>query len=136
MTSTQSLLDQARGGSDAAWGQLLSSYSGYLTILARVQVGRRLQGKVDPADIVQETFLDAHRQISRFRGTTEGEFVGWLRTILAGQLALVLRRYVGTQGRDVTLERTLAAELDHSSQMLDGGFVASYSTPSQHAARR
>src|ERR1700712_4042433 len=114
MITTQSLLDDARGGSESAWGRLLSSYSGYLTILARVQVGKRLQGKVDPADVVQETFLDAHRQITRFRGTTEGEFVAWLRSILAGQLALVLRRYIGTQGRDINLERNLAAELDHS----------------------
>src|ERR1700722_5825361 len=99
------LLELARDGSEAAWGRLLGSYSTYLLLLARVQVGRRLQGKVDPADVVQETFLDAHRQLGHFRGTTEGEFVAWLRRILAGQLALTLRHYVGTKGRDIHLER-------------------------------
>lgn len=130
------LLDQARAGSEAARGELLASYAGYLTLLARVQVGRRLQGKVDPADVVQETFLDAHRQIAGFRGTTEAELTAWLRRILAGQIALVMRRYLGTKGRDVNLERDLALQVDQSSQVMDGGLVAPTSSPSQRASRR
>src|SRR3954452_21806686 len=132
----QVLLEQARKGNDVALGQLLESYSRYLTLLARVQIGRRLQGKVDAGDVVQEVFLEAHRQIANFRGTTEAEFIAWLRRILAGQLALTLRRYLGTKGRDVNLERDLGAQLDQSSQAMDGGFVAATSTPSQHVSRR
>lgn len=130
------LLQQARDGDAGAWGRLLESYTPYLTLLARVQIGRRLQGKVDPVDVVQETFLDAHRQSENFRGTTEAELVTWLRRIMAGQLALVLRRYLGTQGRDVNLERELGAQLDQSSQDLDGGLIRAHSTPSMHASRR
>jgi len=132
----QVLLQQARGGNEKALGQLLESYTRYLTLLARVQIGRRLQGKVDPSDVVQETFLEAHRQITNFRGNSEGELVAWLRRILAGQIALTLRRFLGTKGRDLKLERELAAQLDQSSEILDGGLVASNSTPSQHASRR
>ena len=136
----QLLLDQARGGGggggEAALGRLLENYSQYLTLLARVQIGRRVQGKVDPGDVVQDTFLEAHRQFPQFRGTSEGELVAWLRRILAGQLALVFRRYLGTKGRDINLERELGAQLDHSSQALDGGLIATHSTPSQHVARR
>jgi len=135
-TTTEDLLDLARGGDDAALGRLLESYSNYLTLLARVQIGRRIQGKVDAGDVVQEVFLEAHRQIANFRGTSEGELVAWLRRILAGQLALTLRRYLGTKGRDVNLERELGAQLDQSSQAMDGGFVATTSTPSQHVSRR
>ena len=133
---TPLLLQQALAGDEAARGRLLESYSGYLTLLARVQIGRRLQGKVDAGDVVQETFLEAHRQMSQFRGTTEAELAAWLRRILSGQLALVCRRYLGTKGRDVTLERELAAQVDHSSQAMDVGLLASHSTPSQHASRR
>jgi RNA polymerase sigma-70 factor (ECF subfamily) len=136
MADPQALLEQARGGSEAALGLLLESYGDYLRLLARVQIGRKLQGKVDPADVVQETFLDAHRQITQFRGTSEAEFSAWLRRILAGQLALIMRRYIGTKGRDVTLERDLAVQLDQSSEGFDRGLVASYSTPSQHVSRR
>ena len=130
------LLTQARGGSEQALGRLLESYSTYLTLLARVQIGRRIQGKVDAGDVVQETFLEAHRQIANFRGTTEAELVAWLRKILAGQLALTFRRFLGTKGRDVNLERDLGAQLDQSSQAMDGGFVAATSTPSQHVSKR
>ena len=130
------LIDQARGGSEVALGRLLESYSNYLTLLARVQIGRRIQGKVDPGDVVQETFLEVHRQFPNFRGTSEAEFVAWLRRILAGQLALTMRRYLGTKGRDVNLERDLGRQLDQSSQAMDGGFVAAGSTPSQQVSRR
>jgi RNA polymerase sigma-70 factor (ECF subfamily) len=130
------LLDEARAGSEIATGQLLESYTTYLTLLARVQIGRRLQGKADAGDLVQETFLEAHRQMRNFRGTTEAELLAWLRRILAGQIALMLRRYLGTKGRDVKLERELAVQLDQSSQAMDAGLAATYSTPSQHASRR
>ena len=130
------MLEAARGGDRVAAGRLLEQYSTYLTLLARVQIGRRLQGKVDAGDLVQETFLEAHRQITQFRGTSEGELLAWLRRILVGRIALLLRRYLGTKGRDVTLERELGVQLDQSSQAMDRGFVATLSTPSQHAARR
>src|SRR4051794_15781528 len=77
----EELLLLARSGSAAARGQLLELYTHYLTLLARLQIGRRLQGKVDAADLVQETFLRAHRDFAQFRGNTEAELLGWLRGI-------------------------------------------------------
>src|SRR5215471_7503896 len=132
----EALLAQARTGDDGALGRLLERYRAYLTLLARLQVGRRLQGKADPADMVQETFLEAARHFGQFRGETEPELAGWLRQILAGCLAHLVRRYWGTQARDVRLERTLEDELDQSSRAIDAGLVAEQSTPSQRASRR
>jgi RNA polymerase sigma-70 factor (ECF subfamily) len=136
MMDAQVLLDEARDGNAEALGKLFESYADYLRLLARMQLGRQLQGKIDPDDVVQEAFVDAHRQFYRFRGTSEAELTGWLRRILAGQLAFVMRRYLGTKGRDVTLEQELVLRLDRSSEILDRGLVATTSTPSQHAARR
>jgi RNA polymerase sigma-70 factor (ECF subfamily) len=129
------LLRQAREGSGPALGELLELYRNYLALLARLQIGRRLQGKVDPLDLVQETFLEAHRDFAQFRGTSEAELVSWLRQILARNLANLLRGYYGTQRRDVRLERDLAAELDQSSRVLDRALLQQ-STPSQQATRR
>jgi RNA polymerase sigma-70 factor (ECF subfamily) len=131
----QQLLRRAREGSSAALGQLLEACRGYLTLLARVQIGRRLRGKVDAADVVQDVFLEAHRIFAQFRGATGREFVGWLRQLLASQLAMLVRRYLGTQCRDVRLELRLSDELDRSSAMLDQGLVAPGSSPSRQAAR-
>src|SRR5262249_9511171 len=111
-------------------------YHGYLALLARLQIGRRLRGKVDSADLVQDTFLEAHRHFAQFRGTAEAELVQWLRQILAGRVANLVRRSYGPQRRDVRLERELADQLAQSSRVLDQGLMATHSTPSQRAARR
>lgn len=131
------LLRLARAGDGPALGQLLELYRGYLALLARLQIGRRLQSKVDAADLVQETFLAAHRAFAQFRGTTEGEWVSWLRLILARQMTSLVRRYCGAQRRDVRLERELADELAASSQTLGQALEAPpQSSPSQRACRR
>jgi RNA polymerase sigma-70 factor (ECF subfamily) len=127
------LLGQARAGDTDALGAILESFRPYLALLARLQVGRRLQGKADPADVMQETFLEAFRDFAGFRGTTEGELMAWLRQILARNLANLVRRY-HRHGRDVRLERRLEDELEQSSRSL--GLAAPQSTPSQRAAAR
>ncbi len=129
------LLCLARDGESDALGRLLEGYRQYLTLLARLQINRSLQGKVDPSDLVQETFLEAHRGFARFRGTSEGELVQWLRQILVFRLAKLVRRYFGTQRRNVRLERRLEDELDRSSQKVQE-LALSQSSPSQKAANQ
>lgn len=130
-----SLIVLARGGDRAAIGRLLHSYQGYLTILAQVEIGRHLQRKVDAQDLVQEVFLEAHRQFTQFRGETEAELTEWLQAIMAGVLANTIRRYLGTQARDLRLERNLADELHQSSCQLAAWAIDPQSSPSAHAVR-
>jgi RNA polymerase sigma-70 factor (ECF subfamily) len=129
-------LQLARCGGGAAPGRLLERYRAYLTVLARLQIGRRLQGKVDPSDPVQETFLKAHRRFDQSRGSTEEEWAAWLRQILAASLANLVRHYYQTGGRDVRIEQELGDELDQSSRVLAWGLVARQSSPSQQVERR
>jgi RNA polymerase sigma-70 factor (ECF subfamily) len=130
------LLSQARQGKEAVLGQLLEMYRGYLMLLARVQISSRLKVKADAEDLVQETFLKAHRDFDQFRGGTEKEWVAWLRQILAYSLAGLVRRYQGTRRRDIRLERAMEEALDQSSSALDRGLLASQSSPSHQAIRR
>jgi RNA polymerase sigma-70 factor (ECF subfamily) len=132
----EALLRRARAGEEGALGRLLERYRGYLTLLARVQIGRRLQGKADHDDLVQEAYLEASRHFATFRGESEPELTTWLRRILATCLAHLVRRYLGTQARDVQLERALEDDLGQSSRALDVGLMADESTPSQRASRR
>jgi RNA polymerase sigma-70 factor (ECF subfamily) len=129
-------LQLARHGSVDARGVLLESYRSYLELLARVEVGRRLQTKLDTADVVQETFLEAHRHFDQFRGTTEAELVSWLRGIFSAKLSNLVRHYLGTQGRDLRREQALEINLDHSSRLLDRGLFAGGGTPSQQVVER
>ena len=129
------LLERAREGENESLGRLLESSRNYLTLLARLQIDRRLQGKADASDVVQDTFLAAHRDFEQFRGSTEQEFLAWLRQVLVYRLSNLVRRFLGTQRRDVRLERQLDDELDRSSQMAQA-FMLSQSSPSGKAFRR
>jgi RNA polymerase sigma-70 factor (ECF subfamily) len=131
----EQLIVAARAGNTTALGQLLEAYRNYLRLLARIEIGRRLQGKVDASDVVQETFLDAHRYFPSFRGEAEVQLARWLREILAGTLANVVRRYFGTKARDVRLECALIADLDQSYHALAQVVADPHSSPSQHAIR-
>ena len=135
-SQAEQMLQGAKNGDAAALGQLLESHRPYLMLLARLQIGRRLQSKVDASDVVQDAFLEAHRTFAAFRGDSSGELAGWLRSILASHLAVVVRQYLHTKSRDVRLERELAVDLDQSSRALDGALVSPLSSPSRQADRR
>lgn len=130
------LLPMARAGDTAARGNLLELYRNYLVLLTRLQIGRRLQGKVDASDLVQETFLKAYQNFAQFRGNTEGESMSWLRSILLTHLVDLVRQHQGSRRRDVRLEKDLASELDQSSRNMDPALFAKQSSPSHQAARR
>jgi RNA polymerase sigma-70 factor (ECF subfamily) len=130
------LLDAARHGDRAAQGRLLESYRNYLNLLARMEVGRRVQSKIDASDVVQEAFLQAHRSFGDFRGTTRGEFVVWLRQILATRLANTIRRFTRVRCRDVHMEQPLEDTLGSSSRRMQRFARKGASSPSHRAARR
>jgi RNA polymerase sigma-70 factor, ECF subfamily len=136
MVDPEQQIQEARAKSDSHLGPLLELYRNYLRLLARIEIGRRLQGKLDASDLVQETFLEAHRNFGLFQGTDEPQFVSWLRQILAAKVANLVRHYFGTQGRDVRLEQELAVKLDNSSRLLGHDLAASMTSPSLQAARR
>lgn len=134
-TDVEQLIEQARAGDPATLGELLASYQNYLRLLARIEIGRRLQGKVDASDVVQETFLEAHRHFPNFKGHASGQLTQWLRAILAATLANTVRRYLGTQARDLRLEQQLADDLDQSTCALGRMLMDPHSSPSQQVLR-
>lgn len=129
------LLARARAGEDTARGPLLDGYRHYLTLLARLQLDKALRVKVGASDVVQETFLEAHRDFAQFRGETPAELAGWLRVVLARNLANQVRRYRGTRSRDIRLEQGLAAAVGESSAFV-GGTLAAPTDPPGRAADR
>jgi RNA polymerase sigma-70 factor (ECF subfamily) len=124
----------AKTGDGQSLGALLATHERYLKLLADVQLGQRLRRKVDASDIVQETFLEAHRGIQRFEGSTGEQLVAWLKTILAARLANTMRHYVGTKARDVRLEEQIGQSIEQSSISLQTMLADPHSSPSQHLA--
>jgi RNA polymerase sigma-70 factor (ECF subfamily) len=110
----------------------LESFRNYLMVLARIQMGPELQGKLDPADLVQETLLRAHRSRDQFRGRSEAECLVWLRTILVRTLTDAVRKNAPRSG---VRERSLEAALEQSSRRLESMLAADQTSPSQKASR-
>lgn len=129
------LLLQAKKGERQAIGQLLEHFRSYLKLIASHEIGSKLGAKLDASDVVQDTFLDAHRYFENFQGESVTQFTAWLRSVMAGVMANYMRRYLGTKARDIRLEKQLAADLDNSAAMLSELLVASTSSPSQNIMR-
>jgi RNA polymerase sigma-70 factor (ECF subfamily) len=113
----------------------LERYRTYLRLLARLHLDQRLQSKLDASDLVQETMVRAFGNLDQYRGGTEAEFAGWLRTILANTLKEKAREFA-TDKRHVERERSLEARLEESSRRLEMFLVADQSSPEQRASRQ
>jgi RNA polymerase sigma-70 factor (ECF subfamily) len=130
------LLEALQQGDARAQGDVLLRYQPWLKLLARLQIDTRFQGKFSSSDIVQQTLLEAYRDFPRFHGRTEGELLAWLRQILAHVLAHEIRRYHGTQQRDIRQEVSLEDAIAQSSQRLGQILADSGSSPSAKAVAR
>ena len=113
----------------------LEGFRQYLLLLARVRLDRRLLGKLDASDVVQQTLLEAHQAQGQFRGDTIAVQAAWLRQILARNLANAVRD-LGRAKRDARRERSLDVALDDSASRLEGWLAAEQTSPSQKAMRQ
>lgn len=109
------LLESARQGDRQSLGDLLQAYNNYLQILASTQLDRRLQRRLSPADLVQDTLLAAQRDFPDFRGQSEREMLGWLRQILINSLHRAIEVHLKAGKRDLRRE----VSLDELSQGVD-----------------
>ena len=109
----------------------LESCREYLRLVARLQFDARLQGKLDPSDIVQQTLAKAQEHLDEFRGPGEGEMLAWLRRILVNTLLNEVRKF----HKEIALVRSLEAAVEASSARLEEWLSASQSSPVEQAAR-
>jgi RNA polymerase sigma-70 factor (ECF subfamily) len=130
------LLPAFRAGDAAVGDTLLRRFEPWLKLMARLQLESRFQAKFDPSDVVQQAMLEALKAAPQFRGTTEGEFVAWLRQILTHALAHEIRRYAGTAKRDLAREVSMEQALTQTSQRLGDMLAATGTSPSQAVVKR
>src|SRR5207244_4426462 len=110
----------------------LGLFRGYLRLLVRMHLGEEKAGKIEGSDIVQQVMLLAHQNQVQFRGQSRAEMAGWLRQILANQLASAWRAQ-GRVKRDVERECSLDEELERSASRMEAFLKADVSSPSQGA---
>ena len=130
------LLDRARGGDETARDELFAQCRDYVKLVARAQVESWLRTKVDASDLVQQSLLEAHRGLERFRGTTNGEWLAWLRCIVAHNATDFARRYCATDKRQIRREIPLRIPSADESRILFGDPRDPGESPSEQMLRR
>jgi RNA polymerase sigma-70 factor (ECF subfamily) len=100
---------QAQVTDPKALGDVWERYRERLRRLVRLRLDRRLQGRVDPSDVLQEAFLDFQARARDFVQRPDMPFFLWLRFLTGQRLQLIHRHHLGTQmrdaGREVSLQR-------------------------------
>lgn len=125
------MLDEARQGDPDALGRLLENYRGRLRAAADRRLGSGLRTRLDPSDVVQETFLKAGREFNRFVGDDRA-FLGWLLRILENHLADEVK-----YDRRISRRRDLQGSLDALLRNAGSPALTSQApSPSEGAARR
>jgi RNA polymerase sigma-70 factor (ECF subfamily) len=128
------LLEQARQGDREALGQLLEAQRSALRRLAHRQLEGRIAVRVDASDIIQQTFLEAHRSFPQFAGQDARQLAAWLEGILDHKVAGAIRDHALLQKRNVQRDRSLDDShggMASLKEQLDAGL----STPSQKTIR-
>lgn len=112
-------------------------YRSYLAVLARVHLAKAgpVRNKLDSSDLVQDVLLQAHVARTQFRGTSAGEFAGWLRRILTNTLLDAERRY-GRKKRDAALEESWRDAIEDSASRMLTLPARDQTSPSGYVAKR
>jgi RNA polymerase sigma-70 factor, ECF subfamily len=106
-SETAGLLRRAAQGDQAAWGALLVRSRGRLRRMVALRLDRRLQGRVDPSDIIQEAYIDASARLAEYARQPDMPFFLWLRFLTGQRLLRVHRQHLGAEMRDVAREVSL-----------------------------
>src|SRR5579864_1594837 len=101
---TDELLHQAGRGDNAAREELLMRHRQRLRRMIAVRMDRRLAGRVDPSDLVQEALMDAHRKLSDYIRKRPLPFYAWLRRLAWERLVQLHRRHLQAGRRSVLRE--------------------------------
>ena len=106
-SETAGLLRRAAQGDQAAWGALLVRSRDRLRRMVALRLDRRLQGRVDPSDIIQEACIDASARLAEYARQPDMPFFLWLRFLTGQRLLRVHRQHLGAEMRDVAREVSL-----------------------------
>jgi RNA polymerase sigma-70 factor (ECF subfamily) len=89
------LLERATGGDALAVQELSARHRERLKRMIHLRLSRRVQGRVDDSDVLQETFLDVARRLKEYTADPKLPFYLWLRHMAGLKLAEVHRRHLG-----------------------------------------
>ena len=100
----EQLMAAAEAGDEKALAELFDSYRDRLIRMVKLRLDRRLSRRVDPADVVQETYLSVQRKFDAYRQDSKLPFFVWIRLETGQKLIDVHRFHLGAKMRDAGQE--------------------------------
>lgn len=141
MTNDQSdlgdLLDRVRTGDRSALDSIFSRYRDRLTLMVQLRLDRRLQGRIDPSDVLQDAFLDVIRNLPGYLADPRAPLFIWLRYVVGMRLKALHRHHLGTKQRDAKLEVSIyqGPLPEANSAALAAQLLGNLTSPSEVAVR-
>jgi RNA polymerase sigma-70 factor, ECF subfamily len=137
LNDTDDLLQRAAEGDQGSWSALLARHEQRLRRLVAFRMDQRLQGRVDPSDVMQEACLEAWVHLQDYLRDPKVPFFLWLRGIAGNKLRELHRHHLGTQmrdaGREISIYRGTLPEA--TSAALAAQLLGRLTLPSQAAMR-
>jgi RNA polymerase sigma-70 factor, ECF subfamily len=131
------LLRQKAQGGPERFGALLEQYRPRLRRMVALRLDPRLHGRIDPSDVIQETFLEASARLAEYLRKPTMPFFLWLRFLAGQKLVTLHRHHLGRQmrdaGREVSLYRGQLPET--TSAALAAQLLGHEARPSEAAVR-
>ena len=133
---TLELLQRADQGDREALNGLFSRHRGRLERMVSLRMAEALRGRVDPADVVQESLMEASCRLPEFLASPDVPFFIWLRFLTNQNLMKMHRHHLGTQARDPRREVSLYARATPpaTTEALAAQLLGQLSTPSEKFA--
>lgn len=131
------LLARAAAADSAAVGELFERHRERLRRMIQLRVDRRLRGRLDASDVLQEAFVEYANSLTTYLGNPQAPFYLWLRHVTARKLHALHRRHLGARmrdaGREISLDQVAAPEA--SSVSLAARLLGKLTAPSQACQR-
>jgi RNA polymerase sigma-70 factor (ECF subfamily) len=129
---TERLVARLKVQDPAAWDELLATHRPWLHRAVTFRLDRRLRGRVDASDVIQEACLEAHERLPEYLAKPTMPIHLWLRFLVGQRILIAHRQHLGTAMRDPGREQAWAGS---TADGLADHLIAAGPSPSEDAAR-
>lgn len=122
---------------EQALAEMFSQNRPRLWRMVHFRLDRRLHGRIDADDVLQEAYLEAAKRVRHFANGSSSSLFLWLRMIVSQTLVDAHRRHLGAQMRDAGREVSLHGRRysQTTSCSLAAQLLGQVTSPSQAAIR-
>src|SRR5262249_2531742 len=136
-SETHVLMRRLEDGDERAMAELFARYRDRLRRMVKLRIDPRLQGRLDPSDVLQEAYLDVAKRAGEYRANPSMPIFLWLRWLTGQKLMALHRKHLGAQMRDAGQEVSLhGGALPPASSISIAAMLLGRITSPTHAARR